>query len=193
MSAGQNGTLRSRQYRNWHLKICVCTSELQLWSWGAHGRTPFVFPPCLRGLYLSAPSRGGGKEQSAMLCSWAPVLLPVQSEPWGRGVQPASSSLSAIPGVAVPASPSALPQPSGVIRQARTASSTRASWKTSTLPHRAPPLNRQPSLHPAPAGSPVLPGGVTYQHTQGARVLLNTLAYSLLGKKEFPTLATHIP
>lgn len=73
MSAGQNGTLRSRQYRNWHLTICICTctSELHLWSWGAHGRTPFVFPPCLRGLYLSAPSRGGGKEQSAMLCSWS--------------------------------------------------------------------------------------------------------------------------
>lgn len=45
-------------------------------------------------LYLSARSRGGGKEQSA-ICSWAPVLLPEQSEPWGRGAQPASSSSSA--------------------------------------------------------------------------------------------------
>lgn len=53
-------------------------------------------------------------------------------------------------------------------------------------------------LHcPAPAWSPVLLGGVTLtnkcQHTPGARVLLNTLAYSLLSKKGFPTLATHIP
>lgn len=28
------------------------------------------------------------------LCSWARVLLPVQSQPWGRGAQPASSSSS---------------------------------------------------------------------------------------------------
>lgn len=80
MSAGQNGTLRSLKYRNWHLKICVCTSGLQLWSWDVHGRAPFVFPPCLRRLYLSAHSGGGGKEQSAMLCSWAPVLLPAPSD-----------------------------------------------------------------------------------------------------------------
>lgn len=73
-----------------------------------------------------------------MLCSWAPLQLPVQSEPWGRGVQPASSSLSTIPVAAIPASPATLPKPSGVTRQARSASSTRASWKTSTLPPCAP-------------------------------------------------------
>lgn len=99
-----------------------------------------------------------------MLCSWAPVLLPEQSGPWGQGVQPSSSSLSTIPVVAIPASPAALPKPSGVIRQARSASSTRASWKTSTHPHCAPLLGQPTSLPSASAWSPVL-GRVTLTNT----------------------------
>lgn len=90
-----------------------------------------------------------------MLCSWAPVELPVQSEPWGQGVQPASSSFSTISAVALPASPATLPKPSGVIRPARSASSTRTSWNTSTFSHCAPGSRR----------SPVLLGGVTFTNT----------------------------
>lgn len=88
---------------------------------------------------------------------------------WGRGAQPASSSLSTIPVVAIPASPAVLPRPSGVLRQARSASSTRASWKTSTLPHCAPPLSQQASLPPASAWSPVLLGGATLTNTIALR------------------------
>lgn len=44
-----------------------------------------MFPSCLTGLCQSAWSRGSEKEGSAMLCSWAPVLLPVQSAAAGPG------------------------------------------------------------------------------------------------------------
>lgn len=112
---------------------------------GCSREDSFRVPTVPGGLCLSAPGRGGGKEQSAMLCSWARVLLPYNQ---GRGAGDAARllSLRSVPGVAIPAPPAALPKPSGVTRRAGTASSTRASWKASTLPHCAAPLNQQASL-----------------------------------------------
>lgn len=195
MSAGQNGTLRSLKYRNWHLKICVCTSGLQLWSWDVHGRAPFVFPPCLRRLYLSAHSGGGGKEESAMLCSWAPVLLPAQSDS-GAGERslppPPSAPFRWLP--FLPRRPYCQDHQVSCGKPGVPAALGPAGKHPPSLTVHRHSVSRLhcPRLLPGPLFSWAEPHSQIPSHSGSHRVLLN-LAYSLIGNKGFPTLATRIP
>lgn len=90
-----------------------------------------------------------------MLRSWAPVQLPVQSEPWGRGVQRASSSLSTIPWLPfLPRRPHC--------------QNHQVSYGKPGVPAALGPAGTHPpslTVHPAPARSPVLLGGVTFTNT----------------------------
>lgn len=146
-------------------------------------------------LDLSARSRGGGKEQSATLCSWAPVLLPAQSEPWARGAQPASCSSA--PFRWLPFLPGRIAKAircHTASQECQQHSGQLANIHPPSLCTTAQSPGFTARLLPAPRFSRAESHSQINASTlQSHRVLLNTLACSLLSKKGFPTLATHIP
>lgn len=148
-------------------------------------------------LDLSARSRGGGKEQSATLCSWAPVLLPAQSEPWARGAQPASCSCSSAPFRWLPFLPGRIAKAircHTASQECQQHSGQLANIHPPSLCTTAQSPGFTARLLPAPRFSRAESHSQINASTlQSHRVLLNTLACSLLSKKGFPTLATHIP
>lgn len=133
----------------------MCTSGLQLWSWGAHGRTPFVFPPCLRGLYLSARQRwwkGAIGDALQLGTGAAPRTI--------RAVGPGSAARLLLPQHHSGGCHSCL--------AGHTAKTIRCHTAKPGVPAALGPAGTHPpslTVRPAPAWSPVLLGGVTLTDT----------------------------